>query len=227
MRFWGRRRAKAEAEEDLEGSRQLAEEDVTVLGEQLQRLDAELAGSDRADAAREHHQAALDGYEQATRAVGRLDSQEDVAALLDTLSEARYEIVCARAVAKGQEPPERRADCFFNPQHGPSVRDVVHTFPRLGTRKVAVCAQCEARLEGGEEPDTRLVRLTSRTVPYWGAGTAYLPYLQGHGLVPAPGARQQFGGGPLSVTPSSGGFFAAGGFSDDGNSGDAGDPGES
>lgn len=215
MRLWGRRRAKAQAEADLEGSRQLAEEDVTVLGEQLQRLDAELVGSDRANVVRHHHQAARDGYEQATRAVGRLDSQDDVAALLDTLSEARYEIVCARAVATGVEPPERRADCFFNPQHGPSTRDVVHTFPRQGTRKVAVCVQCEARLEGGEEPDTRLVRLTSRTVPYWGAGRAYLPYLQGHGLVLAPGARQQFGGGPFSVTPSSGGFFAASGFGDD------------
>ena len=62
-RTWrGRRRERElalEHTEELEAVRSLADEDVTVLGEQLQRLDAQVAGP-LDEAARLDYQAALD-----------------------------------------------------------------------------------------------------------------------------------------------------------------------
>ena len=76
--------------------------------------------------------------------------------------------------------PELRVPCFFNPQHGPSVVDVMWTQPGRGTRRVPACSQDAARVANHEAPEVRKVRIGSRMVPYWEAGAAYLPYGQGY-----------------------------------------------
>lgn len=45
---------------------------------------------------------------------------------------------------------------------------------------VPACAQDAARVESGEAPEVRTVRIGTRTVPYWEAGSAYLPYGEGY-----------------------------------------------
>ena len=81
-RSWrGRRRRRElalEQAQELETARTLADEDVTVLGEQLQRLDAEVADHPLDEASRLDYQAALDAYESAQRAVPALRSAEEV-----------------------------------------------------------------------------------------------------------------------------------------------------
>src|SRR3712207_3712688 len=78
-RRWQRRRAlAAETGAELEGVRRLAEEDVTVLGEQLRRLDAEVAGRQLDEAARVDYQTALDAYEAAGRAAPRISAPDEV-----------------------------------------------------------------------------------------------------------------------------------------------------
>lgn len=186
MGWFTRKRCAKQA--DIAGARRLAEEDVSSLGEQLQRLDDEVRDTELGEPGRAHRRSALERYDVAKTEVASLTTEEDVHALIEALSDGRYEIACVRAIAAGDDVPEKRVGCLFNPQHGPSVRDVVHTFSRTGTRKVPACAQCAVRVEAGEEPSARQVHLSDRTVPYWDAGSAYLSYLQGQALIPAAGA---------------------------------------
>lgn len=181
-RRWQRRRAlAAESRAELEGVRRLAEEDVTVLGEQLRRLDAEVAGRQLDDAARVDYQTALDAYESAGRAAPRISAPDEVSKVVDTLSAGRYALACVQARVDGRPVPERRVACFFNPQHGPSVMDVMWTPGRGGgTRRVPACAQDAARVAAHEDPEVRTVTIRSRQVPYWEAGAAYMPYGEGY-----------------------------------------------
>ncbi|QZY30471.1 hypothetical protein [Nocardioides coralli] len=174
------RGARRERDQQLEHVRRLAEEDVTVLGEQLALLDAQLGGRDLDPAAREDYQAALDGYERATREAPRLSDLTHVRPLTETLSGARHAIVCVQARMAGQPVPERRVPCFFNPQHGPSTTVVEWRFPRSGTHRYPVCGQCAARVRAHEPPDVRTVEVGRRRLPYWEAGTTYAPYTQGY-----------------------------------------------
>jgi hypothetical protein len=141
----------------------MADEDTTLLGEQLARLD---------------YQTALDAYESAKRSVSRLRSAEAVSQVVDTLSTGRYALACAEARLEGRPVPELRVPCFFNPQHGPSARDVRWARAGGGLRLVPACAQDAARVEIGERPEIRKIRIGGLHAPYWEAGAAYLPYGQ-------------------------------------------------
>lgn len=216
---WRERLAlRAEEREELEGVRRLADEDVTILGEQLQRLDAEVDGRELDEATRIDYQAALDAYEAAQRAVPRIRRAEEISKITDTLSTGRYALACVQARVADRPLPEFRVPCFFNPQHGPSVTDVTWTPRGRGTRTVPACAQDAARVASQEAPEVRKVKIGSRTVPYWEAGAAYLPYSEGyfasavamtwafHSPV-ASGGAHQFGG-----DHGAGGSFEGGGF---------------
>ena len=96
------------------------------------------------------------------------------------LSSGRYALACAQARLEGRPVPEFRAPCFFNPQHGPSVKDVRYTDARRGTRVVPACAQDAARVANGESPEIRKVRFGSSLQSYWDAGAAFLPYGKNH-----------------------------------------------
>lgn len=181
--LWDRRaRHRAEAVE-LDGVRALADEDVTLLGEELHRLDAEVGRLD-ADG-RADYQRALDAYESAQRSVPRLTRADEVSKVTDSLSSGRYAMACVRARLEERPLPELRVPCFFNPQHGPSVRDAQFTPRGRGTRMVPACAQDVARVESGQAPEVRTLKIGSRTVPYWEAGAAYLPYGEGYSVTGA------------------------------------------
>jgi hypothetical protein len=179
-RWRDRRAQRREDQEELEGVRQLADEDVTFLGEQLQRLDQEVRGHDLDTATRIDYQTALDAYETAQRTVPAIRRADDVSKITDTLSAGRYALACVQARVAGSSLPEHRVPCFFNPQHGPSMANVRWTQPGRGTRTVPACAQDAARVANHEDPEVRKVKIGSRTVPYWEAGAAFLPYGQGY-----------------------------------------------
>lgn len=179
-RVRGLHQQRRERTRALEVARSLAEEDVTCLGEQLTALAADLGDQDLDEEARETYQLALDSYERATREVARLHDVEEVRQLVDTLDTGRHALACVRAANEGRERPERRVPCFFNPQHGPSVRDVMWTPRGRGTRLLPACRQCAARVEARERPDVRTVRVGSLQVPYWEAGSLTLPYGYAH-----------------------------------------------
>jgi hypothetical protein len=177
------RRGRGERAEDraeLASVRRLADEDVTVLGEQLQRLDAEVADRHLDEAARIDYQTALDAYESAQRSVERLRSAEQVSTVTDTLTTGRYAIACVQARVEGRPPPPDRTPCFFDPRHGPAAEHVLWTAPGRGTRRVPACAQDAARVAHHEAPQVRTVTIGSRRLPYWEAGRTSLPYSEGY-----------------------------------------------
>jgi hypothetical protein len=175
-----RRTTSRELEQELAGVRRLADEDVTVFGEELRRLDARVGEHPLDEDGRADYQRALDAYESAQRAVPRLRDPDEVSAVTDTLSAGRYALACVEARVAGRPLPELRTPCFFNPQHGPSTTDVEWTSTRYGTRLVPACAQDAARLAAHQQPQVRTVTIGARTVPYWAAGSSYLPYSRGY-----------------------------------------------
>lgn len=179
-RLQHRRGERRERSAELDQVRRLAEEDITLLGEQLQRLDAAVAGRPLDDLARVDYQRALDAYESAQRATAGIREVDEISTVTDTLSLGRYAMVCVQARVDGAPVPAYRVPCFFNPQHGPSDRDVAWTRPGRGTRLVPACVQDAARVEADETPEVRYVQVGSRLVPYWEAGGAYAPYGRGY-----------------------------------------------
>ena len=161
--------ARREQSEVLAQVVRMCGEDITLLGEQLRRLDAEAGERPLDEAARVDYQKALDGYESADRLVRRLESPEDLGPVTDTLNDARYALACVRASMAGEARPEKRTPCFFNPQHGPSVTDVMFTARAGGTKRVPACAQDAARLKAGERPEVRKVEVNGRRIDYFEA----------------------------------------------------------
>jgi len=86
------------------------------------------------------------------------------------LADARYHRAAVLALEAGEPLPERREPCFFDPRHGPSMRDVQWSPPSGVSRTVSVCAADARRLEGGEAPETRMVRVGDRYVAVHEAG---------------------------------------------------------
>jgi len=136
----------------------MADEDTTLLGEQLARLGVDHRVDTMEESTRIDYQAALDAYESAKRAVPRLTRPDEVSTVVDTLSTGRYALACVQARLEGRPIPELRVPCFFNPQHGPSVRDVLWTAPGRGTRNVPACAQDASRVANGQQPDREFDR---------------------------------------------------------------------
>jgi hypothetical protein len=172
MRLGRRRKSARERAEVVTQVRKLCEEDITLLGEQLGRLDAATGAQALDEVARDDYQNALDAYESAQRAIPKVLNVDQVVAVTDLLNEGRYALACVQAQVAGQPPPPRRAPCFFNPQHGPSVKDVVFTPRAGGTRRVAACAQDAARVEAGEKPEIRTIEVGDHAVPYRDAVSA-------------------------------------------------------
>ncbi len=170
-----RRRHRVEDDAtEMTGIRAMADEDTTLLGEQLARLGVDHSVEEMDEATRVDYQSALDAYEAAKRAVPRLTSPDEVSTVVDVLSTGRYALACVHARVEGRPVPEHRVPCFFNPQHGPSAKDVRWTDARWGTRVVPACSQDAARVARGEKPEIRT--FGSAQQPYWESGDAFLPY---------------------------------------------------
>jgi len=158
--------------------RRAINEDVTEYGERLAKFD--VSGSTLDEAGREDLQRALDDYETAKMSVVTMRAPGDAAAITASLEDGRFAVACLEARASGRPLPERRAPCFVDPRHGPSVGDVEWQAPGLTTREVPMCAACRTDVETGNSPMAREVDGPSGRQPYWQAGPQYAPYAQGY-----------------------------------------------
>lgn len=170
--FRKKRELEFEALDRWRTARKLASSDVTDLGEQL-------AVDPLGHAASHHHSLALDLYERARETLRSSTTAEDVFVIEPMLVDARYHLAAARALSAGEPLPERREPCFFDPRHGPSASDVSWSPPVGASRTVPVCASDAGRLEAGEEPHTRLIRVGDRHVPVHEVG-GYQGVLEHH-----------------------------------------------
>ena len=156
----------------------MIDEDVTEYGERLARFD--MSGKTLDEAGRGDLQRALDDYEAAKVSVVTMRSPGDASAITASLEDGRFAVACLEARADGRPLPERRAPCFVDPRHGPSVGDVEWQAPGLTTREVPMCAACRTDVETGGSPAAREVDGPAGRQPYWQAGPQYAPYAQGY-----------------------------------------------
>ncbi|MBO3745165.1 hypothetical protein J5X84_03725 [Streptosporangiaceae bacterium NEAU-GS5] len=176
-----KRQREAKAAAELAAVSKTVEEDVTKFGEEITALDMDVrmlpAGSDTTG----DWQRALDSYERAKTELDAVKRPEDLRTVTATLEDGRYALACVKARVNNQAVPERRPPCFFNPQHGPSVRDVRWAPPGGAAREVPACAMDAEAVERGFDPQMReVVTVGGQRMPYWNAGPAYQPYASGY-----------------------------------------------
>ena len=156
--------------EEFRQARRLVDEDVTVFGEQLSDLHIETLTTELDRDMRADYQAALDLYEESKEALrGRGPGRG--AGIVKVLDDGRFRLACVLAARDGVELPQRREPCFFNPQHGPAVKDVAWA-PPAGSNARWPSAAPTPSPRGGEEPEIRLVRVGDRYVPWYAAEAA-------------------------------------------------------
>ncbi|TDD93715.1 hypothetical protein [Actinomadura rubrisoli] len=156
------------------------EEDVTLLGEDIARLDLDVMDKDLDPDTRADYERAMNSYDSAKTATERAAKPEDMQTVTTALEDGRYYMTATRARLAEEPIPERRAPCFFNPQHGPSVQDVTWAPPGGVARSVPACAADAEAVLNGVDPDVRMVPYGGGRRPYWDAGPAYAPYAGGY-----------------------------------------------
>ncbi|MEY9215266.1 chemotaxis protein CheA [Thermobifida halotolerans] len=178
--FLYRSKKQREAREarELEEVKKAVNEDVVRLGEDIARLDLDLGKAD--EATRTDYTHAMDSYDRAKTELETIRRADQIQRVTNALEDGRYHMIATRARLAGDPVPERRAPCFFNPQHGPSVRDVDWAPPGGSVRSVPVCRMCASDVLSGAHPDVRMVETGGRRVPYYDAGPAYAPYAGGY-----------------------------------------------
>src|SRR5581483_7129433 len=108
----------------MEPVKKLTFEDMTALGDELQRLDLDVSGRVLDDGARADYQRALDAAENAKTASEAIARPEDIKHVPSIVEDGRYAIACVQARVNNLPLPPRRPACFFDPRHGISVADV-------------------------------------------------------------------------------------------------------
>jgi hypothetical protein len=161
---------------DAAAVKEAARQDLVALADDVQGLEQRVEAN---PAAKRDYDAALEQYSRASSAFDRSRSPEQLAPVAKALEEGRYLMASAESRLEGSEPPERRPACFFDPRHGPSVREVEWSPGGGAARSVPACAACALRVEEGGEPESRQVLAGGRMTPYWAAGPAYGGYFGG------------------------------------------------
>ena len=205
---------------DFRAVKETARQDLIALADDVQGLEHKVEAN---AAAKGDYLAALDKYSQASSAFDRAASPAQLAPVAESLEEGRYLMASAESRLAGQEPPERRPACFFDPRHGPSVRDVQWAPPGGEPRAVPACAADATHIEQGEEPASRQVLVGGMSTPYWAAGPMYGGYFGGFfpglflgELMTGGLGGFGWGGGPGGYDSggASGGDFGGGGMGD-------------
>lgn len=220
-----RKQNTVEEQRQLEEVKAVALEDLVALGDDLRELDLQVEMPSADPRAKQEYVKALGYYETATQNLDRAKRPADLQQVTEALTEGRYAIDAAEARLQGREPAPRRAMCFFDPRHGPSVEDVMWTPDHGAPREVPAC-EADARLvKQGQAPNSRELTVQGQRMPYWDAPGYYGPW--------AGGYFGGFGGGGLLqgllIGQMLGGFGGwGGGYNsgwDGGGGGDGGDGG--
>ena len=171
---------QAALETQLTTSKRAADEDVTKFGEELLRLDSDVAGHALDEAMHQDYQRALDAYDNAKMSLDAVTQPEEIRHVTEILEDGRYAVACVKARIAGEPLPAKRPPCFFNPAHGPSSQDVSWAPPGGVPRSVPACPADAERVLAGADPYIRTVQVGAQRVPYWEGGQAYAPWAQGY-----------------------------------------------
>jgi len=174
-------RARKRAQLQLAEVRAAVDQDVTEFGERLVRFD--ITNPDFDADARADLQRALDDYDRAKRSAQLMTNANQAEQVTSALEDGRYSLACVQAQLAGEPMPERRAPCFVDPRHGPSVADVLWTPPGMdgaAERDVPMCRACEIAVHDGFQPAAREVAVAGGNRPYWQAGSHFGGYAMGY-----------------------------------------------
>jgi len=171
---------RAELENQLSVSKRAADEDVTKFGEELQRLDSDVAGHQLDEGMNQDYQRALDAYEDAKASLDAVTQPDEIRHVTEILEDGRYAVACVKSRIAGEPLPQKRPPCFFNPAHGPSSQNVSWAPAGGIPRDVPACPADAERVLAGADPYIRTVQVGARRVPYWEGGQAYAPWAQGY-----------------------------------------------
>jgi hypothetical protein len=168
---------RRQARTQLAEVKAVAHEDLIALAEDVQKLEEPVEANSRAKG---EYEEALTSYDKATRSFDNATRPQQLEAVTTALEEGRYHMAVAEALVDGRTPPDRRPPCFFDPRHGPSVRDVEWAPPGGAPRQVPACEPDAQAVERGLEPASREVVAGGRTVPYWNAPPYFGPWAGGY-----------------------------------------------
>jgi len=174
-------RARKRAKIQLAEVRNAVDQDVTEFGERLARFD--ISDPDFDAEARADLQRALDDYDRAKRATGLMTNSKQAEQVTSALEDGRFSLACVQARIDNEPVPERRAPCFVDPRHGPSVADVLWTPPGMdgaAQRDVPMCRACQTAVQDGYQPSAREVETAGSNRPYWQAGRHFGGYAMGY-----------------------------------------------
>ena len=167
-------------ESQLATSRKAADQDVTLFGEELRALDSDVAGHPLDEQMQADYTRALDAYDNAKDSLEAVQSPAEIRNVTEILEDGRYSIACVKASVNGRPLPQKLPPCFFDPAHGPSVKNVSWAPAGGAVRDVPACTACSQRVAIGAQPNYRMVMNGSQRVPYWEGGQAYAPWAQGY-----------------------------------------------
>ncbi len=193
---------KFRREREWDEVRASAQDDLVALGEDIRALDVDISMPNASEEAKQRYDQSLQAYQRASQIFDRARRPEDLAPVSETLEEGRYAMAYAKALLEGRQPPERRAPCFFDPRHGPSVEDVEWAPPGGTPRAVPACAADAIRVKEGFAPHGRQVNVNGRPTDYWNAPGHFGPMMGGY--------FNGFGGGSLMSTLLMGSALGAG-----------------
>ena len=174
-------KARKRAKVQLAEVRTAVDQDITEFGERLARFD--ITDPDFDAEARADLQRALDDYDRAKRASQLMTTAKQAEQVTSALEDGRYSLACVQAQIDNEPVPERRAPCFVDPRHGPSVADVLWTPPGMdgaAERDVPMCRACQTAVEDGYQPSAREVEIAGGYRPYWQAGSHFGGYAMGY-----------------------------------------------
>src|SRR5215208_2290346 len=213
-----RRRA---ATDELTEVKEAARQDLVALADDVAELEDDV---ERDPAAKREYLAALEQYDVASRAFDRARTPQALEPVAKALEEGRWLMASAEARLEGRPVPERRPPCFFDPRHGPSVRDVPWAPDGGAPRDVPACAACALRVDEGQEPEPRQVLAGGRMVPYWSAPGYFGGYFGGFlpGLLIGELMGGFWGGGMFGGGYGGGGYDGGGDLGGDFGGGDLG-----
>jgi len=154
-------------------ARRMANEDVTILGEELSELHYETLTTELKGELGEDYAKALDAYDRAKQLLRTTEGAEVVKTLVPVLEDGRFHLASVLARQDGRPMPQRLPSCFFNPQHGPSHREVDWAPPGGEMRRVPVCLTDLNRLEAKNSPAVRMIRVGDQLVPWFEADKAF------------------------------------------------------
>lgn len=197
-----KKRMEAEERRQLEEVKEVALQDLVALGDDLRALDLQVEMPSSDPRAKEEYVKALGAYETATQNLDRAKRPQDLQQVTEALADGRYSMEAAKAILEGRQLPARRAPCFFDPRHGPSVEDVTWAPDGGSPRKVPACAADAQLIAQGESPHSREITVRGERMPYWDAPGYYGPWaggwfggFGGYGLLQGFLLGSMFGGG--------------------------------